>query len=128
MGMSHEELVVVVAAIANHDEDGGEPVSEVSAALILADKADVHHSRVRNPNPEAYDSHDRMNHAARRSFVMVEPEKKLISYRLDIDISCLPGAVLDYFEIFLPRMLLARKAANYLGCGFELHINNTRMA
>ncbi len=128
MGMSPEELVVVVAAIANHDENGGEPVSEVSAALILADKSDVHHSRVRNHDPATYDIHDSVNHAAQRSFVRVDAAKKLIAYELTIDTASLPGGVFDYFEIFMPRMLLARKAARFLGCGFELHINNTRLA
>ncbi len=128
MGMSSEELVVVVAAIANHDEVGGEPVSDVSAALILADKSDVHRGRVRNPNPATFDIHDRVNHAAQRSFVRVDARQKVVAYELTIDTTALLGGVLDYFEIFLPRMLFARKAARFLGCGFELHINNARVA
>lgn len=128
MGMPPQELVVVVAAIANHDEHGGEPVSDVSAALILADKSDVHHSRVRNRLPSTYDIHDRVNHAAQHSFVRVDMKKRLVAYDLTIDTDTLPGGVLDYFEIFLPRMLLARKAARFLDCAFELHINNSRMA
>lgn len=127
MGMPAEELVTVVAAVANHDERGGEPVSDVSAALILADKADVHHSRVRNPIPATFDIHDRVNHAAQRSFVRVDPVRRLIIYDLTINTDSLPGGVLDYFEIFLPRTLMARKAARFLDCGFELRINNTRV-
>lgn len=127
MGMPPEESVVVVTAVANHDEDEGEPVSDVSAALILADKSDVHRSRVRNPNPAAFDNHDRVNHAARRSYVRVDANRRVIAYDLSIETEALPGGVLDYFEIFLPRMLMARKAAQFLGCQFELHINNTRV-
>lgn len=128
MGMPPEEIVVVVAAIANHDEDEGDPVSDVGAALILADKVDVHRSRVRNRNPAAFDNHDRVNHAARHSFVRVDASKRVIAYELTIDSEALRGGVLDYFEIFLPRMLMARRAAEFLGCQFELHINNTRVA
>ncbi len=128
MGMPAEEIAVVAAAIANHDEDGGEPVSDVSAALILADKSDVHRSRVRNPNPATFDSHDRVNHAARRSFVRVDVARRAVTYELTIDTESLPGGVLDYFEIFLPRMVMARGAAKFLGCQFELHINHTRVA
>lgn len=128
MGMPPDEVVTVVAAIANHDEGTGEPVSDVGAALILADKSDVHHSRVRNRNPATFDIHDRVNHAAQRSYVRVNAGKKIISYDLTIDTTELPGGVLDYLEIFLPRMLFARKAARFLGCGFELHINNTLVA
>lgn len=127
MGMPHEEIVVVATAIANHDEDDGEPVSDVSAALIIADKSDVHRSRVRNPDPATFDIHDRVNFAARRSFVRVDAVKRVISYELTIDTEALPGGILDYFEIFLPRMLMARKAARFLGCQFEMHINNTRV-
>ncbi len=127
MGMPPEEVVVVVAAISNHDEDEGEPVSDVSAALILADKSDVHRSRVRNPHPETFDNHDRVNYAARKSYVQVDASRRIIRYHLTIETECLPGGVLDYFEIFMPRMLLARKAAKFLGCQFELIINNTRV-
>ena len=127
LGMPPEKIAVVAAAIANHDEDDGEPVSDVSAALILADKSDVHRSRVRNPDPAAFDIHDRVNFAARRSFVRVDAVRQAIAYELTIDTESLPGGVLDYFEIFLPRMLMARKAASFLGCQFEMHINNTRV-
>ena len=127
MGMPPEEIAVVVPAIANHDEGEGEPVSDVSAALILADKSDVHRSRVRNPDPATFDNHDRVNYAARRSYVRVDANRRVISYELSIDTESLPGGALDYFEIFLPRMLMARKAASFLGCQFEMHINNTRV-
>ncbi len=127
MGMPPEEIVDVVTAIANHDEGDGEPVSDLSAALILADKSDVHRSRVRNPNPDTFDNHDRVNYAARRSYVRVDAKRQVIAYDLSIETEALPGGVLDYFEIFLPRMLMARKAAQFLKCQFELNINNTRV-
>lgn len=128
MGMSADEIAVVLGAIANHDEREGQPVSDVSAALILADKSDVHRSRVRNRIPATFDIHDRVNHAARRSFVHVDTARHLIAYDLTIDTESLSGGVLDYFEIFLPRMIFARTAASFLGCKFELVINNTRVA
>ncbi|MHB0869620.1 MAG: phosphohydrolase [Chloroflexota bacterium] len=127
IGMAPEEIAVVVAAIANHDEHDGEPVSDVSAALILADKSDVHRSRVRNPIPASFDNHDRVNFAARRSYVRVDARKRSIAYELTIETESLPGGVLDYFEIFLPRMLMARKAADFLKCQFEMVINNTKV-
>ncbi|MGE5618866.1 MAG: hypothetical protein ACM3US_06360 [Sphingomonadaceae bacterium] len=127
LGMAPEEIAVVVPAIANHDERHGEPVSDVSAALILADKSDVHRSRVRNPNPATFDNHDRVNYAARRSFVRVDVKKRVIAYELAIETEFLPGGVLDYFEIFLPRMLIARRSAEFLKCQFEMVINNTRV-
>ncbi len=127
LGMPPEEIVDVVTAIANHDEGDGEPVSDLSAALILADKSDVHRSRVRNPNPATFDNHDRVNYAARRSYVRVDAKGLAITYDLSIETEVLPGGVLDYFEIFLPRMLMARKAAQFLKCQFELCINNTRV-
>lgn len=127
MGMPPEEVAVVVAAISNHDEGEGAPVSDVSAALILADKSDVHRSRVRNPHPETFDNHDRVNYAARKSYVRVDAVRQIIAYDLTIETECLPGGVLDYFEIFMPRMLLARKAAKFLGCQFELIVNNTKL-
>ncbi len=127
MGMAPEEIVVVAAAIANHDEHDGVAVSDVSAAIILADKADVHHSRVKNRDAATFDIHDRVNSAAHHSFVRVDPRKHLIAYELSIDTASLPGGVFDYFEIFLPRMLMARKAAAFMDCRFELHVNNVRL-
>jgi metal-dependent HD superfamily phosphatase/phosphodiesterase len=127
MGMPPQEIVEVVTAIANHDEGDGEPVSDLSAALILADKSDVHRSRVRNPNPATFDNHDRVNYAARRSYVRVDANRQAIAYDLSIETEALPGGMLDYFEIFLPRMLMARKAAQFLKCQFEFFINNTRV-
>jgi metal-dependent HD superfamily phosphatase/phosphodiesterase len=126
MGMSMEEATLVAAAVGNHEEQTGEPVSEVAAAVILADKSDVHRSRVRNPNPHEFDIHDRVNYAAVHSFVRVDEAHKAIALELTIDDDAGAG-VIDYFEIFLERMLASRRAAKYLGCQFELVINGNRM-
>jgi hypothetical protein len=123
--MDPVELALVMGAIGNHEEDQGDPVSEVSAAVIIADKSDVHRSRVRNPNTLAFDIHDRVNYAAQRSFVRVDNEHKTISLELDIDTSI--SQVMEYFEIFLSRMLISRRAANFLGCNFELIINRVKL-
>ncbi len=125
LGMSLEDASVVLGAVGNHEETTGHTVSEVSAAVILADKADVHRSRVR-AQPSDYDIHDRVNHAAVRTVVKVNRDHQAIS--LEIEIEDEPGAgVLDYFEIFLNRMLVCRHAATFLGCRFELVINGHHM-
>jgi len=124
-GMDAEDAAIVAGAIGNHEESTGEPVNAVSAALIIADKADVHRSRVRNQNPATFDIHDRVNDASQHSFVRVDPERRLIMLELTIDLS--KASVVDYFEIFLTRMLFIRKAAQFLGCGFQLFINRTQM-
>lgn len=126
LGMDVEEATIVAAAIGNHEEQTGDPVSAVSAAVIIADKSDVHRSRVRNQNPRDYDIHDRVNHAAVHSFVRVDAERKAIALELKID-EVEGAGVIDYFEIFLERMLASRRAAKFLGCRFELVINGNRM-
>ena len=115
---------MILGAIGSHGDDHGrpgEPVDPVSAALILADKSDVHRSRVRNPEPTAFDQHDRVNYASTSSFLRVGPEDKTITLQLTIDPSIAP--VMNYFEIFLPRMLMSRHAAEHLGCTFHIVIN-----
>ncbi len=124
LGMPFDEVLDVATAIGNHHEETGEPVTEITAALILADKIDVHRSRVVQQDI-AHDIHDRVNYAATSSKVEVDPEKKVIRYMIDIDTQIAP--VMEYFEIFTDRMIIARKAANALGCVFQLWINNTRM-
>ncbi|GAB6171553.1 HD domain-containing protein [Paradesulfitobacterium aromaticivorans] len=119
-----EEIAVVIGAIGNHDESDGHPVSAVSAALILADKSDVHRSRVRNPDLATFDIHDRVNYAVEHSFLRVY-DKDRIALELTIDTKICP--VMDYFEIFLARMLLCRKAAEFLGANFELWINSVKL-
>ena len=124
-GMSWSEIAVVLSAIGAHDSDGGgmaEPISPISAALILADKTDVHRSRVRNPDPTAFDQHDRVNYAATASFLRVNADDKTITLELAIDVTIAP--VMHYFEIFLPRMLNCRRAAEHLGCAFHITMND----
>ena len=125
LGMPIEELVIVMGAIGNHEEERGDPVSEVSAALIIADKSDVHRSRVQNPDILTFDIHDRVNYAARRSFVRVDAEAKTITLELDVDTEI--SKVMEYFEIFTDRMLMSRRAVRFLGCEFALTINDTDM-
>jgi len=124
-GLDYRETAQVMAAIGNHDEHGGNPVSDISAALILADKADVHKSRVRNPEFIKFDIHDRVNFAVKRSALSVRGEDRSITFNLTVDTGVAP--VMEYFEIFLSRMVISRRAADFLRCRFELVINGTRL-
>lgn len=125
LGMSAVDAAEIMMAIGNHDEQYGQPVSDVSSALIIADKADVHKSRVRNPVKDVFQAniHDRVNLAAEKSFVRVEEVGKVIALHIDIDTAIC--SVMDYFEIYFGRMQLSRKAAEFLGCRFSLVINGT---
>ncbi len=125
LGMDHRETARIMAAIGNHDENTGSPVSEVSAALILADKADVHKSRVRNPEMINFDIHDRVNYAVKRSVLTVRRQERSIAFDLAVDTNVAP--VMEYFEIFLSRMVISRRAADFLKCRFELVINGARL-
>lgn len=125
IGADPEVVCEVMSAIGNHDEATGEPVSNICAALILADKADVHKSRVRNPAFVKFDIHDRVNYAVKSSRLTVEGKSGMIALHLSIDTKISP--VMEYFEIFLSRMIIARKAADFLGCKFELTINGTKL-
>lgn len=125
MGMPIDDVMEVVAAIGNHDEKNGQPISDICAAVILADKSDVHFSRVRNLEMIRLDIHDRVNYAAKSSFLRVDPEKKTISLEIKIDTSI--SQVMEYFEIFLSRMVVCRRAAEFLKMKFELEINGQRL-
>ena len=125
MNVPIEEILEIIAAIGNHDEKDGVPVSDISAAVILADKSDVHSSRVRTLEMIKQDIHDRVNYAAKSSFLRVEEDKKVIVLELKIDTSI--SQVMEYFEIFLSRMLICRKASEFLGCKFQLEINGQRL-
>lgn len=125
MGMDTEEIAPILGAIGNHEELAGMPVSIMSAALILADKSDVHFSRVQNPILESFDIHDRVNYAVQKSRVEMEPEKKHIELVLEIDTGF--ASVMEYFEIFLSRMMMCRKAASFMGYKFALSVNGTYM-
>ncbi len=123
MGMAPEDIAVVVTAIGNHDEHTAYPVNAVAAALILADKTDVRRSRVRNRDTITFDIHDRVNYAVERSDLKLDPEARTLTLYLAIDTEI--SAVMDYFEIFLSRMLLCRKAAEYFDLAFKLVINDS---
>jgi hypothetical protein len=125
MGMHEGDLLTVIGAIGNHHENDGDPVSEVAAAVILADKSDVHRTRVRNPDMIRFDIHDRVNYAVEKSFLNVDEQHRLITLELTIDTGI--SQVMEYFEIFMTRMLASRKAAAYLGCQFGLSVNGTRL-
>lgn len=121
LGMDPAETGIIVSAIGNHDEGSGNAVNPVSAALILADKTDVRRSRVRNTDFASFDIHDRVNYAVVETRTYLTPEKTALVQEMTIDTEISP--VMDYFEIFLDRMMLCRKAAERLGLKFRLRIN-----
>lgn len=125
MGMDPEEIAVIVSAIGNHDEGTGMPVSPVAAALILADKSDVRRNRVRNQEIGSFDIHDRVNYSVTKSELKINEAHTLIKLKLTVDTRF--GSVMDYFEIFLQRMVLCRKAAEKLGLQFKLMINEQQL-
>ncbi len=127
LGLSLEQATEVMAAIGNHDEQFGLPVSDISAALILADKADVHKSRVKKniENVLRANIHDRVNLAAERSYLSADKENATITLFIEIDTAIC--SVMDYFEIYFARMRLCRRAAEFLGCKFSLVINGTSL-
>ncbi len=129
-GLSLSEIADVMMAIGNHHEEDGFPVSTLSAALILADKADVHRSRVRKGGLSGLDNlqkdiHDRVNYSATRSFIEVDSSMRIVTYKIEVDTTIAP--VIDYFRIFSQRMLIASKSARMLDARFELFINDTKM-
>ncbi len=125
MGMSAGEIATVIGAIGNHEEPNGLPISPVSAAVIIADKSDVHFSRVQEKDPVKFDIHDRVNYAVQKSYLHVDGEAKAITLELDIETS--HASVTEYFEIFVMRMVLCRRAAAFLGCKFHLKINGVNL-
>ena len=122
MNMEPEDIATVVTAIGNHDEGTGEAVNPVAAALIIADKSDVRRSRVRNQDPATFDIHDRVNFSVIETSLEINEEKTQVILSLTIDTAISP--VIDYFEIFLNRMLMCKKAAAALKLEFKLNINN----
>ncbi len=125
MGMGSEELAIIMSAIGNHEEERGHAVNEVAASLILADKTDVHRSRVRNPDISAFDIHDRVNYAVEYSFLRVNENDMTLTLELTIDTKV--STVMEYFEIFLLRMVMCRRAAGMLGCHFGLVVNDATL-
>lgn len=125
MGMPADEIATVISAIGNHEERSGTAVSNVAAAVILADKSNVHWKRVNKQDEAAFTTRDRVNYAARESYLTVDPDKKEIIMHLKIDTTIC--SVMEYFEIFMIKMLLCRRAANFLDCRFGLVINGNNM-
>ena len=125
MGMPVEERTEIMMAIGNHDENTGTAVSSISAAIILADKSDVHRDRVINTKLSTFDIHDRVNYAVTNAELILNPEERKIRLNLKIDTDICP--VLDYFEIFMDRTMMSKYAAKYLRIWFELVINDTKL-
>ena len=125
MDMPAAEISRIVSAIGNHDEGTAFPVNELAAALILADKSDVRRSRVRNKDKNTFDIHDRVNYAVEKSKLTLSTKTKKFILHLTIDESI--SHISEYFEIFLNRMLLCRKAADYFGYTFEVNMNHLRV-
>ena len=125
MGFPAEEIATITTAIGNHDEGTGQPVNAVAAALILADKSDVRRSRVRNTDAPSFDIHDRVNYSVTKAELKINEAHTLIKLKLSVDTRY--GSVMDYFEIFLSRMVLCRKAAEKLGLQFKLMINEQQL-
>ncbi len=125
MNVPAEDIALITTAIGNHDEKTGTPVNAVSAALILADKSDVRRTRVRNTDITSFDIHDRVNYSVKSSVLKIADDKKSITLMLEIDTEF--SAVMDYFEIFLARMIMCRKAAEMLGLKFRLIINGQKL-
>ena len=125
MEMDAEDRTEIVMAIGNHDENTGTPVSEISAALILADKSDVHRDRVINPDINSFDIHDKVNYAVTDASLNLDEENRKIKLKLTIDTDICP--VLDYFQIFMDRTMMSKKAAKFLDLWFEIVINGTKL-
>ena len=125
LGFPPDENGQIVAAIGNHDEGTGVPVSPLAAALILADKSDVRRNRVRNQDESAFDIHDRVNYSVKKAELKINGTHTIIKLKLSVDTRY--GSVMDYFEIFLQRMILCRKAAEKLGLQFKLMINEQQL-
>jgi uncharacterized protein len=125
LGMSYSEIGIVLGAIGNHEEEFGQPVNPAGAALIVGDKSDVHRSRVRERDPQLFDIHDRVNHAVEHSFLRVDTAARTLTLELTIDIEL--AGVMEYFEIFLSRMVMCRRAAEFLDCQFKIDINGSKL-
>ena len=125
MGMDFEDVALIMNAIGMHDEHTGGAVDPVSAALILADKTDVRRNRVRNMNPASFDKHDRVNYAVISASLNIQKEKKIIKLELELDEGIC--SMMDYFEIFLQRMLMCRRAASVLDMTFKLSANGNKI-
>ncbi len=120
-----EEMLDIMNAIGNHDEENGIPANPITAAVIISDKSDVHRERVRNPHTISFDIHDRVNYAVLNRDLIINPDRKEVILSLDVDTSSFE--VVEYFEIFLSRMIMCKRAATVLGVSFKLLINNIQI-
>lgn len=125
MGMPVEDRTEIMMAIGNHDEETGTAISDISAALIIADKSDVHRNRVSKTNMSTFDIHDRVNYAVTDANLNIDSVNRTVTLSLTIDTKICP--VLDYFEIFMQRTMMSKYAAKYLNVWFELIINDTKL-
>lgn len=125
MGMEASEVALIIGAIGNHEEPEGEPINPLTASVIIADKSDVHYTRVQNPDPSTYDIHDRVNNAAQKSYIKVDRDNHTITLELIIDVK--KATMMEYFEIFVTRMIKCRKSAEVLGCAFRLIMNGVEL-
>lgn len=124
IGMPIDEVMIIVGAVGNHEEQNGKVVSPVSAALIIADKSDAHRTRVRRTAYNPDDIHDRVNYSIGENAVQVDPVRRIIRFAISMDES---SSVMDFMEIYLTRMQMCEEAANYLGCRFELVVNGVNI-
>lgn len=125
LNMPAEEICAIISAIGNHDESTAQPLNPISAALIIGDKTDVRRSRVRNADMRSFDIHDRVNYAVEQSDLFFTADKSAIILDLTVDISI--ASVMEYFEIFLQRMLLCKRSAEFLGITFRMRINGNEV-
>ncbi len=125
MGFEAERIATIVGAIGNHEEPEGVPINPITAAVILADKSDVHYTRVQNPDPTTFDIHDRVNQAVQHSRLLTDAVSRRLTLELAIDTNV--ASVMEYFEIFVERMVMCRKSAEVLGCRFAVSINGVDM-
>lgn len=125
MGMNYKDIAIIMNAIGQHDESSGTPVDPVSAALILADKTDVRRNRVRNRIITNFDKHDRVNYAAKSSDLIIKKDEKIIQLNIELDESI--STIMDYFEIFLQRMLMCKRACEILDMNFKLTANGNKI-
>jgi uncharacterized protein len=120
MGMEMDEVCQIISAAGYHEEETGSPVSDISAALIIADKSDAHRTRVRKGKYDPYDIHDRVNYSIKKNWVEVDPVKRIIRYEMVMDSS---SSVMEFMQIFLTRMRLCEKAAEFLECRLDIVVN-----
>ena len=125
-GIDYDDITAILMAVANHEEDFGVVVDETSACMVIADKTDVHRSRVRYPDPTTQDIHDRVNLASKKCIVTADAVERLIKTEVTIDTAI--ASVMEYFEIFTSRMVMVRRASRLLGCRFKLIINDVELS